>query len=149
MNEKALSILIPDIQMDVVEINSNAAEECRKIPNVTVYNQSLFDFCIEKTYDLTFTSGVMIHLAPEMLDKAYDQLYKYSHKYILVSEYYSTTPTEIIYRGNEGKLYKRDFAGEMMEKYSDLEIVDYGFIYRRSLSIPAEDDITYFLLRKS
>lgn len=62
MNEKALSILIPDIQMDVVEINSNAAEECRKIPNVTVYNQSLFDFCIEKTYDLTFTSGVMILL---------------------------------------------------------------------------------------
>lgn len=84
-----------------------------------------------------------------MLDKAYDQLYKYSHKYILVSEYYSTTPTEIIYRGNEGKLYKRDFAGEMMEKYSDLEIVDYGFIYRRSLSIPAVDDVTYFLMRKS
>jgi spore coat polysaccharide biosynthesis protein SpsF len=54
---------------------------------------------------------------------------------------------EINYRGNTGKLFKRDFAGEIMEKYKDLELVDYGFIYHRD-NIFAGDDFTWFLLEK-
>jgi spore coat polysaccharide biosynthesis protein SpsF len=53
----------------------------------------------------------------------------------------------IPYRGNEDRLFKRDFAGEMLNKYSDLSLVDYGFSYRKDPIFP-QDDITWFLLEK-
>lgn len=149
MNEKALSIIMPHISMDVVEINAQAAKECETIPNVTVYQQSIFDFETEKQYDLTFTSGVLIHINPEMLPVVYEKLYKYSSRYILVSEYYNPTPVDVVYHGNRGKLYKRDFAGEMLDRYKDLTLIDYGFIYHRAISHPVEDDLTYFLMQKN
>ena len=48
-----------------------------------------------------------------------------SKKFILIAEYYNPTPVEVSYRGHNGKLFKRDFAGEMMKKYSDLKLIDY------------------------
>ena len=50
------------------------------------------------------------------------------------------------YRGYSEKLFKRDFAGEMIDKFPSLEIVNYGFSYHRA-NFP-QDDITWFLLEK-
>ena len=50
------------------------------------------------------------------------------------------------YRGTDDRLYKRDFAGELMERYQ-LRLVDYGFTYRRDNYFP-QDDTTWFLLEK-
>lgn len=147
LNEIALQRLLPDIQMDVVEINEKAADECRKIENVNVFQGSIFDFKTDKTYDLTFTAGVMIHINPEKLPAVYRCLYQYSAKYVLVYEYYNPTPVEVVYRGNTGKLFKRDFAGEMMDTYPDLHLIDYGFVYHRDPNFPA-DDGTWFLMEK-
>lgn len=147
MNEIALNILFPGIQMETVEINKNAAEECQKIKNVTVHQESILNFETDKTFDLTFTSGVLIHIAPDKLKDVYDRLYRFSSKYILISEYYNPTPVEVTYRGETGKLFKRDFAGEIMDLYPDLELLDYGFIYHRDRVFP-KDDCTWFLLKK-
>ena len=51
------------------------------------------------------------------------------------------------YRGNENKLFKRDFAGEILSKFSDLRLLKYGFRYRNDPVFPL-DDITWFLLEK-
>ena len=51
------------------------------------------------------------------------------------------------YRGHEGKLFKRDFAGELLDKYPDLKLIDYGFVYHRDTNFP-QDDCTWFLLEK-
>ncbi|MBV7550115.1 hypothetical protein KW849_27925 [Pseudomonas sp. PDM26] len=56
-------------------------------------------------------------------------------------------PVEAPYRGNSGKLFKRDFAGEMLDRYDDLHLVDYGFDYHRDRQFPV-DDITWFVLEK-
>ena len=88
-----------------------------------------------------------IHINPEYLELVYSKLYETSSKYILIAEYYNPTPVEINYRGNEGKLFKRDFAGEMMDKYPNLKLVDYGFIYHRDNNF-TQDDMTWFLLEK-
>lgn len=134
--------------MQAVEINGKAANECAKIPNVSVYHGSAFDFCGDKGgYDLTFTKGVLIHIAPERLEKMYEVLYTNSRRYVLIAEYYNPTPTEVIYRGNEGKLFKRDFAGEFMQRYPDVMLVDYGFVYHGDNNFP-EDDVTWFLMEK-
>lgn len=44
------------------------------------------------------------------------------------------------------KLFKRDFAGEIMSRHKDFELVDYGFVYHGA-SFP-QDDVNWFLLRK-
>ncbi len=68
-------------------------------------------------------------------------------KYICIAEYYNPSPVEISYRGHTGKLFKRDFAGEMLDAYDDLALLDYGFAYHRDPNF-AQDDITWFLLGK-
>lgn len=148
MNERAIGLLIPGVRMDVVEINKMASKRCAEIENVTVYNDSIFDFQTDRKYDLVFTCGVMIHLEPDMLGGVYEKMYAFSNRYILINEYYNPEPMEVTYRGNADKLYKRDFAGEMMDMYPNLTLVDYGFIYRRSMSFPVLEDMTWFLMEK-
>jgi spore coat polysaccharide biosynthesis protein SpsF len=65
----------------------------------------------------------------------------------LVCEYYNPSPVSIPYRGHTNKLFKRDFAGELMDRYPDLQLIDYGFVYRRDPSFP-QDDVTWFLMEK-
>ena len=44
-------------------------------------------------------------------------------------------------------LFKRDFAGELLDKYKNkLLLLDYGFIYHRD-TYP-QDDLTWFLMEK-
>ena len=75
-------------------------------------------------------------------------MYRASRRYVLIAEYYNPAPVAIPYRGHENKLFKRDFAGEMLERYTDLHLVDYGFAYRRDPVFP-QDDISWFLLEKT
>jgi len=96
---------------------------------------------------VSLIKGVLIHINPAMLPAVYEKLYAASHRYILIGEYYNPSPVTIPYRGHEDRLFKRDFAGEMLETYSDLTLVDYGFCYKRDTAFP-QDDITWFLLEK-
>lgn len=146
-NEIALQRLYPDIVMDVVEINKKAAQECNKIENVNVHNTSIYDFTLEKKFDLTLVNGVLIYMDIDRLEDVYEKLYYYSKKYILIIEYYNPVPVNVTYRGYDGQLCKRDFAGEMLEKYSDIDLLDYGFIYHRDKAFPM-DDFNWFLLSK-
>ena len=54
----------------------------------------------------------------------------------------------IPYHGESDRLFKRDFAGELMKKYKDLKLVDYGFVYHNDSNFP-QDDVTWFLLEKT
>ena len=148
LNERALQLLYPEIQMEAVEINHKACEICSRIKNVKVTEGSILDYKTDRMFDLTFTHGVLIHQSPDTVNDIYDILYKYSKKYILMSEYYNPVPIEVEYRGNQGKLFKRDWAGEMMDKYHDLVLRDYGFIYHRGTGALTGDDLTWFLLEK-
>lgn len=117
LNLIALSRLIPNLHLQGIEINEKATNEARKIKNTEVFCGSVFDYPIEESkFDLAFTMGVLIHINPDKLNYVYDLLYKSSKKYIMVAEYYNPAPTEVTYRGNKGKLFKRDFAGEFMDK---------------------------------
>jgi spore coat polysaccharide biosynthesis protein SpsF len=52
------------------------------------------------------------------------------------------------YRGHDERLFKRDFAGEILDRFPDLRLVDYGFRYRRDPNFP-QDDVTWFLMEKA
>ncbi|PKL42514.1 MAG: pseudaminic acid biosynthesis-associated methylase [Candidatus Riflebacteria bacterium HGW-Riflebacteria-1] len=148
MNLKALKLLYPDIALRGIEINPQAAGRLAElIGPANTFQTSIFDFATKEKADLALIKGVLIHLNPEMLHVAYEKLYEASNKYILIAEYYNPSPVAIKYRGHEDRLFKRDFAGEMLEKYPDLKLLDYGFLYRRDPVFP-QDDITWFLLGK-
>lgn len=149
MNFKALKLLYPKIIFQGIEINKVAAKILAGlIGRKNVFVGSIFDYKATTKKDLVLIKGVLIHINPADLDLVYDKLYKASSNFILICEYYNPSPTDVIYRGHTNRLFKRDFAGEMLDKYSDLKLVDYGFAYRRDEAFP-QDDITWFLLKKS
>lgn len=148
MNLKALKLLFPDSLIKGVEINEEAVKVLKEtIGENNVYHQSIFDFSAEEKFDVSFIKGVLIHINPDMLNVVYEKIFHSSKKYILIGEYYNPSPVTINYRGHSDRLFKRDFAGEMLEKYPSLELVDYGFSYKRDVNFP-QDDITWFLLKK-
>ena len=148
LNIAAFASVMPKVKMSAIEINEKAVEQLKQFKELTVYHSSILDFVPETCYDFVLIKGVLIHIAPEELLEVYDKLYNSSKRYICIAEYYNPVPVEVQYRGHSGKLFKRDFTGEMLDKYSDLQLVDYGFIYHRDNNFP-QDDITWFLLEKS
>lgn len=144
----ALKQLLPKSRLSAVEINKKAASEIKKnLPEVDLHLNSILEFQPRTSWDLVFTKGVLIHINPDKLPLVYELMYISSSRYILVAEYYNSTPTEVTYRGHRGRLFKRDFAGEILEKFTDLTLVDYGFIYHLDPNFP-QDDMNWFLMEK-
>lgn len=144
-NLRALHALYPQAELAAVEINAYAAG---RLPDcVELHIGSILEWEPERTWDLAFTKGVMIHINPEHLPMAYEALYRASQRWVLIAEYYNPTPVEVEYRGHKDLLFKRDFAGEMLDRYDDLILRDYGFVYHGDRH--PQDDLTWFLLEKS
>ena len=149
MNLKALQLLYPNIELNAIEINKEAAEELTSLVNKkNIFQGSIFNYDPVIKFDLVIIKGVLIHINPDQLMNVYNKLVASSKRYILVAEYYNPSPVAIPYRGHTEKLFKRDFAGEMMDNYSELSLKDYGFIYHRDPTFP-QDDISWFLLEKN
>ena len=135
------------VEVQGVDVNADALREASE--HGRTYRLSATDPnlpAIVPSAELVITKGLLIHIAPDDLPAVYANLYTLSDRYILIGEYYSPTPQEIEYRGQKGRLWKRDFAGELLDAYADLRLVDYGFHYHRD-KYP-QDDITWFLLGK-
>jgi len=147
-NIKYLKKKYPKALLQAVEINTLSAKQVSKIlKKDDIFNESILKFGTKREYDLVLTKGVLIHINPNKLQKVYKLLYKLSKKYILISEYYNPTPVSISYRGYKNRLFKRDFAGEILKKYKRLKLIDYGFVYRNDPKYPL-DDASWFLLKK-
>lgn len=144
----AIKQLLPEAELSAIEINEKAVSILKKRDVIKkIYHQSILDFDCDYPREFVFTKGVLIHINPDALPQAYDKLYAASQKYICVAEYYNPAPHQIKYRGEVEKLFKRDFAGDLLDRFSDLELIDYGFVYHRDSTFPL-DDISWFLLEK-
>ena len=97
-------------------------------------------------FDLSFTSGVLIHIAPEAIGAALDEMYRVSRRYIVAIEYGvpKQEELEVLYRGKQTPLWKRDYGALWMKRFPDLHCV-------RSLELTVADgydDCTAHLLEK-
>jgi len=146
LNLRALKNLLPGAELTGVEINEAAYDELKKIDGVVANHCPIEAFEPVQKVDLAFTKTVLIHIDPDALNGVYDKLYASSKRYVLVVEYYNPFPVEVTYRGHSGKLFKRDFAGEIMERHKDLHLLDYGFVYHGDKF--SQDDVTWFLMEK-
>ena len=147
LNLEALHGLLPAAEFEAVEINHKAAGELRRFDWLTVHESSVFEFQPQAPVDLVLTSGLLIHISPLKLPEVYRILHAASRRFICLIEYYNPTPVEVPYRGEREKLFKRDFAGELMDAYPDLRLRAYGFQYHRDPNFPV-DDANWFLMEK-
>jgi pseudaminic acid biosynthesis-associated methylase len=147
MNVQALRLLLPSLAITAVEINPVAAAELRKLDCEVIEGSILAWEPPPHGYDLVYTKGVLIHIAPEALPTVYDKLALAGRRHVLMVEYYNPGPVTIEYRGHDERLFKRDFAGEFLDRHDDFDLVDYGFRYHRGVF--AQDDLTWFLMERS
>ena len=148
LNLIALNRINKQLKLRGYEINEKAAKTASEEDIAEIVNTTVVEALdASTTFDLTFTKGVLIHINPEMLHAVYQNLYDLSNRYILVCEYYNPSPVSIDYRGNKDRLFKRDFAGELINMYG-LKLVDYGFNYQHDHYL-TQCDSTWFLLSKN
>ncbi|MBF0498567.1 MAG: pseudaminic acid biosynthesis-associated methylase [Candidatus Riflebacteria bacterium] len=168
-NLEAIHGLSSNFQLTGVEINEKAFAEMRKKPFIKAVHSSIQEFAptmissgesaselktprVESyadtgEFDLVFTCGVLIHIGPADLPAILNKMFDLSRRYILINEYYNPAPVELEYRGNVGKLFKRDFGGEFWNQAPErLRLVDIGFLWQRIE--PAWDNTTWWLFEK-
>jgi pseudaminic acid biosynthesis-associated methylase len=148
LNLRAIRTLAPAMQLEAIEINGSAVVTLREWGGVqAVHHTSILEFQPQRTWDAVLIKGVLIHIDPQRLSQVYDALYRACGRYLFLIEYYNPSPLELDYRGHQGKLFKRDFAGELLDRFADLRVIDYGFVWRRDPAFP-QDDVTWFVLEK-
>jgi pseudaminic acid biosynthesis-associated methylase len=99
----------------------------------------------DEEIDLVFTSGVLIHVAPDDLGGMVDEIFRVARHYIVCIEYFSHEPEEVKYRDMEGYLFKRDFGRFYIERHPGLRVLDYGFLWQ---PLDSSDDSNWWLFAK-
>jgi pseudaminic acid biosynthesis-associated methylase len=95
-----------------VELQWYAVEESkRRTRQVNLVQGSIFDIPFKDGFfDLVFTSGVLIHIAPGDLAQAQSEVLRCSRRYVWGYEYFAETHQMIPYRGQADVMWKGDFA---------------------------------------
>jgi len=147
LNLMALNRINKNFDIQGYEINELAAKVASDQEIASIVNTTITEpLASERKFDLTFTKLVLIHINPEKLETVYENLYALSNRYIMICEYYNPYPVNVEYRGHQNRLFKRDFAGDLISKYN-LRLLDYGFNYHRDPYF-TNDDATWFLMEK-
>ena len=108
-----------------IEPQPYAVERARwRGPAFGVLQGTAFDLPFKDGYfDLAFTSGVLIHIAPESIGNALDEMHRVSRRWIVAIEYDAPTEQEIKYRGHEAALWKRDHGAIWQSRYPQLQLI--------------------------
>lgn len=167
MNTEFLSGLDKDIR--ILEVGCNVGNQLRLLQQMgfnNLYGLELQPYAVQRAKDLTkginiiqgvaddipfkdgyfdlvFTSGVLIHIPPELHEKVMTEMYRCTKKHIWGFEYFSDTLSEINYRGNTNLLWKSDFSQEFQKFTSAKEIKRTTYKYVNSDNV----DMMYLLER--
>jgi len=108
-----------------IEINDYAVELSKqRTNNINIIQGSAFDIPFKNEYfDLVFTSGVLIHIAPHDINLVLNEIYRCTKEHIWGFEYYEEKYTEIIYRGKKNLLWKANFAQLYLNFFENLKLI--------------------------
>ncbi len=132
-----------------IEIQKYAVEQAKDFTNeINIICGSGFDLPFKDGFfEMTCTNGVLIHISPQDLPQIMDEMYRCSNRYIWGWEYFAEEVTNINYRGNEGFLWKADYASMFMERFPDLKLISsIKFPYVKDIEIGNVDHM--YLLEK-
>lgn len=138
-------INIEPLHLTAIEPNEKAKNILKNIKNInTIENQAFYIEASNYDFDMVFTSGVLIHIHPDYLLKAMQEMYRVSKNYILCMEYFAPKCEAIEYRGEKDLLWKNDFGSIWLDNFP-LRCVGYGFSWKRLSGI---DNLTWWLFEK-
>ncbi len=145
-NLAALEQLFPEAQLVGIEPNRYAISIARQSGKTfAVLEGNAFELPFKDGYfDLVYTAGVLIHIAPQDLGRATAEIHRVSGRNILCAEYYAEQETVIPYHGHSNLLWKRDFRRHYLESYPDLREVRQGY-----LNDAWWDDMTWWVFEKT
>jgi pseudaminic acid biosynthesis-associated methylase len=108
-----------------IEIQAYALERARQRVGGAVLTQAsaLAIPYPDRYFDLVFTSGVLIHIAPPDLATTMAEIDRCAARWIWGFEYYAPQTTEVAYRGHQALLWKSDYARLYLEQCQGLELV--------------------------
>lgn len=124
------------------QARSNLETNC---PWLNISKKDVFTMDYESSsIELVFTSGVLIHIHPNDLDKAISNIYRISSRWIICMEYFAPSCEEIKYRDNQEMMWRNDFGGVYLDKFK-LRVAAYGFAWKRMTRL---DNLTWTLFEK-
>lgn len=129
-----------------IEINNYAIQRSKAVTdNINIIQASALDTPFKDGFfDLVFTSGVLIHIAPSDIQKALLEIYRCTNDYIWGLEYYADTYTEVAYREQKALLWKTNFAKLYLDSFSDA-----GLVRERRLKYKKDGNVSsMFLIKK-
>lgn len=134
----------------VEPLNLAISEGKKRYPFINFKQGTVFNLPFEdSSFDLVFTSGVLIHIDPKNLFKAMNEICRVAGKWILGFEYYSDKPQRVVYRGRGELLWKRDFASEYLKSIKGLKIL-YEKLFKHNSEVVGNNDLEsqIFVLQK-
>jgi len=123
-----------------IELQSYAVELSKsKTKGINIIQGSALDIPFKDYFfDLVFTSGLLIHIAPKGITKVLDEIYRCTKQYIWCFEYYAEEYIEICYRERTGLLWKTNFSKLFLERFGNLKLVkERLFEYRENDNVDA------------
>jgi pseudaminic acid biosynthesis-associated methylase len=148
-NIACLNHLLPDCKKSIVEISTPAFEVItQRYKFEHALNCSIMDSNFkDKQFDLVYTTGVLIHIAPENLHAHMEKMFKLSSRWILMCEMFSRVPKTVNYRNDDELLFTRDFGRFFLENFN-VRVADYGFLWGHFYDRAGFDDGTWWLFEK-
>ena len=142
-----------DRNMNILEVGSNIGNELQLLQNMgfrNLYGIELQSYAVELSksrtkginiiqgsafdipfrdgfFDLIFTSGLLIHIAPKNIIEVLDEMYRCTKRFIWGMEYYSKEYAEVVYHGYDNLLWKTDFPQLFLDRFKGLRLVKEKF----------------------
>lgn len=99
----------------------------------------------DDSFDLAFTTGVLIHQPPDELGTVLDEIVRCSRRYVLCGEYHGDELAEVPYRGQDGALFRQDYGRLYEERFPSLRLIDRQFLSREG---GVWDDVTVWVFEQ-
>jgi pseudaminic acid biosynthesis-associated methylase len=95
--------------------------------------------------DLVFTSGVLIHVPPDKLERSLDEIYRCARRWIICGEYFAPQEEMIAYRGHPDALWRRDYGSLFLDRFPRLRCTAHMFAWKRMTGL---DNLTFWVFEK-
>ena len=113
-----------------IDLQPGAVELAKKrTNNINIIQGSAFDIPFKDQYfDIVFTSGLLIHIAPHDINIVLDEIYRCSKRLIWGAEYYNDVYVDVVYRGKQSLMWKGNFSKIFLDRFRSLHLVKEVFM---------------------
>lgn len=142
-NISVLRSLNSKFKLGAVEPNDQARSRIKDADHVYDGQASCLPIK-DNSYDVVFTSGLLIHIPPNQLHEVCSEIYRVAKSHILCIEYFSPKPEHVIYQGRDDLLWKRDFGQFWVDEF-EVKPLHCGFAWK---GLTYLDNLTYWSFEK-